>query len=144
MQNAINELENLVKGATRLPVGGKLLLEEAALRRVIEDLRRAMPDAERLWQQIVAERDRVLGEADAQALRIKDEAQFGDLESDAAVQAARQRAREIQAEAERAALKLREEADHYVLNQFGALEQRLMRVLREVQAGQRSLRGDEG
>ena len=143
MQNAISELENLVNTATRLPMGGMLLLEETALRRVIEDLHRAMPDAERLWQQIVAERDRVLSEADAQARRIKEDAQFGDLEKDATVQAARQRAREIQAEAERAAVRLKEEADRYVLNQFGALEQRLSRVLREVQAGQRALRGEE-
>lgn len=144
MQRAIDELENLVNGATRLPMGGRLLLDEAALRRVIEDLRRALPDVERLWQQIVAERDRVLSEAEAHARHIKEDAQFGDLEKDAAVQAARQRAREIQADAERSAVRLREEADRYVLNQFGALEQRLSRVLREVQAGQRALRGDEG
>ena len=51
--------------------------------------------------------------------------------------------REIQAEAERSALKLREETDRYVLNQFGVLEQRLMRILREVQAGQRALQSGE-
>lgn len=143
MQNAISELEGLVEHATRMPVGGKILVDEAALRKVIEDLRRAVPDSERLWQQIVAERDRILNEADTQARKIREDAQYGHLDDDAAVQAARQRAREIQTEAERAALKLREEADHYVLSQFNAFEQRLMRILREVQAGQRALQGEE-
>ena len=61
------------------------------------------------------------------------------LEEQGVVQAARQRARDLQQEAEKTAANLRAEADQYVLNQFSALESRLIRVLREVQAGQRSL-----
>lgn len=143
MQGPIDELENAVSNATRLPMGGKLLLDEPLLRRIIDELRRAAPAQEQVWQQIIAERDRVLAEAEEQARYIRENAQYGNLDEQAVVQAGRQRAREIIAEAERHAEKLRDEADHYVLNQFNALEQRLMRVLREVQAGQRALGGGE-
>lgn len=144
MQGPIDELENAVNNATRLPVGGKLLMDETLMRRLIAELRSAAPTQEQVWQQIVAQRDQVLAEAEEQARHIRENAQFGDVDEQAVVQAGRQRAREIISEGERQAAHLRDEADVYVLNQFNALEQRLMRVLREVQAGQRALgRGGE-
>jgi vacuolar-type H+-ATPase subunit H len=139
MQDTIKELAAAIESATRLPMGGKLLMDEGFLRRIVDQLRRAAPDQQQLWEQIVAERERVLNAAEDDARRMREDAQYGNLDEQAVVQAARQRAREIIAEADLAAAKLREEADRYVLNQFNFLEQRLMRVLREVQAGQRSL-----
>jgi vacuolar-type H+-ATPase subunit H len=100
---------------------------------------------------LAAERDRVLADARNQARRIVEDAhgQTGvRLDDQAVVQAARQRARDITLEAEKTAAQLRAEADQYILNQFTMMEARLMRVLREVQAGQRALTrgqgGDEG
>jgi vacuolar-type H+-ATPase subunit H len=142
MQTLIDELENLTNSAMRMPVGGKILVDETAIRRLIEEMRAAQPDELRIGQRIAGERDRILADARAQARRIIEEAQGqmnARLEEQGVVQAARQRAREIQQEAEKTATNLRAEADQYVLNQFSALESRLIRVLREVQAGQRSL-----
>ena len=96
----------------------------------------------RVGQRIAGERDRILADARAQARRIIEDAQLqanAKLDEQGMVQAARQRAREIQTEAEKTATHLREETDQYVINQFTALESRLIRVLREVQAGQRTL-----
>lgn len=142
MQTLIDELENIVQNGMRMPVGGKILLDEAALQRVIEAMRAAVPDELRAGQRIAGERDRILAEARAQARRIVEEAQAQlnqRLDEQTIVQAARQRAREIQLNAEKAADRLRREADDYVLNQFSALESRLIRILREIQAGQRAL-----
>lgn len=142
MQALIDELEHLVQTAIRMPVGGKILVDEAALRRLIEEMRAAAPDELRMGQRIAGERDRILAEARAQARRIIEEAQAqvnARLDEQGMVQAARQRARDIQQEAERKAATLRAETDQYVINQLSALEARLLRVLREVQAGQRSL-----
>jgi len=142
MQTLIDELENLVNSAMRMPVGGKLLVDEAAIRRLIEEMRATLPDELRVGQRIAGERDRILADARAQARRIVEEAQAqvnARLDEQGVVQAARQRARELQQEAEKAAAILRAETDQYVLNQFSALESRLIRVLREVQAGQRVL-----
>jgi hypothetical protein len=142
MQALIDELDELVQNAKKVPVSGKLLVDEAAMRRIVNDMRAAMPDEVRVGQRIASERDRILAEARAQARRIVEDAQSqvgARVEDQNIVQAARQRAREIQQEAERTSAALRAEADQYVMNQFQALEARLIRVLREVQAGQRAL-----
>jgi vacuolar-type H+-ATPase subunit H len=142
MHTLIDELENLLNSAKRMPVGGKLLIDEAALRRLVEELRASLPDELRVGQRIAGERDRILADARAQARRIIEDAQAqvnARLDEQGVVQAARQRAREIQAEAEKTATSLRSETDQYVLNQFSGLESRLIRVLREVQAGQHAL-----
>jgi vacuolar-type H+-ATPase subunit H len=142
MQTFIDELENLLNSAKRMPVGGKLLLDEGALRHIVEEMRSSLPDELRVGQRIAGERDRILSDARAQARRIIEDAQTqvsAKLDEQGMVQAARQRAREIQSEAEKSSASLRAETDQYVLNQFSALESRLVRVLREVQAGERAL-----
>jgi cell division septum initiation protein DivIVA len=147
MQSLVDQLERIIQGASRLPVGGKLLIDENALRQLLEELRAALPDQQREAQQLAAERDRVLADARSQARRIVDDAhgQTGvRLDDQAVAQAARQRARDITAEAEKTAAQLRAEADQYILNQFTMMEARLMRVLREVQAGQRALARGQG
>lgn len=142
MHALIDELENLTQSALRMPVGGKILLDESAMRRLIGEMRATTPDELRMGQRIASERDRILAEARAQARRIVEDAQAqanARLDEQGVVQTARQRARDIQQEAEKAAAALRAEADQYVLNQFNAFEARLIRILREVQAGQRAL-----
>lgn len=142
MHALIDELENITHNALRLPVGGKILLDESTMRRLIDEMRAAAPDELRMGQRIASERDRILAEARAQARRIIEEAQAqanARLDEQGVVQTARQRARDLQQEAEKTAAALRAEADQYVLNQFNAFEARLIRIVREVQAGQRAL-----
>lgn len=142
MQALIDELDNLLQTGIRMPIGGKVLVDEAALSRIIEGLRGAAPDELRAGQRIASERDRILAEARAQARRIIEEAQAQlnqRLDEQTIVQASRQRARDIQLEAEKTAARLKQEADEYILGQFNAFESRLIRILREVQAGQRAL-----
>ncbi len=145
MQALIDELDSLFQTGIRMPIGGKILVDEAALSRAIEGLRGAAPDELRAGQRIAGERDRILAEARAQARRIIEEAQAQlnqRLDEQTIVQASRQRARDIQTEAEKTAGRLKHEADEYVLGQFSAFESRLIRILREVQAGQRALSGE--
>lgn len=144
MLNLIDELENLVQHSIRVPASGKILVDEAVVRQILGELREAVPDEARMGQRIAGERERVLADARAQAKRMLEESQAqlnARLDDQAVVQAARQRAREIHAEAEQRAAGLRSDANSYVLAQLGALESRLQRLLREVQAGQRSLGG---
>jgi hypothetical protein len=142
MQSLVDDLERLMQNASRLPVGGKLLIDEASLRRLVEEMRAELPDQQREAQRLAAERERLLADARAQARRILEDAQAQGgirLDDQAVVVAARQRARDVTLEAEKTATQLRAEADHYIMNQFNMMEARLMRVLREVQAGQRAL-----
>jgi vacuolar-type H+-ATPase subunit H len=142
VQSLVDELERLMQSASRLPVGGKLLIDEASLRRVVNEMRAALPDQQREAQRLASERERLLADARAQARRIIEDAQAQGgirLDDQAVVVAARQRARDLTAEAEKTATQLRAEADQYIMNQFNMMEARLIRVLREVQAGQRAL-----
>jgi len=145
MLNLIDELENLLQHSIRVPASGKILVDEAVVRQILVEMREAVPDEARLGQRIASERERVLADARAQARRMLEEAQVelnARLDDQAVVQAARQRAREMHAEAEQRAVGLRTDANSYVMSQLAALESRLQRLLREVQAGQRSLGGN--
>jgi vacuolar-type H+-ATPase subunit H len=138
----IDELENLLQRAPRVPATGKILVDDGVLQRIIDQMREAVPDEVKMGQRIAGERERILADARAQARRIQDDAQAqisARLEEQGLVQAARQRAREIQHEAEERASSLRADTDNYVVGQLSSLENRLQRVLREVQAGQRAL-----
>ncbi len=142
MQLLIEELENLLQRGKRVPGSGKILMDEAALVNVVERMREGLADETHVSQRVAAERDRILAEARVQARRILEEAQaqaYGKLDDQHMVQAARQRAKEITSEAEQRATSLRAETDAYVVNQLNGLENRIQRLLREIQAGQRAL-----
>ena len=144
MLHLVDELDNLLQRGLRVP-GGKIVMDETALRHLIEEMRAAAPDEVRLGQRIASERERILAEARGQARRMMEEAQAqlnARLDEQTIVQAARQRAKEIVAEAEQRAAALRSDANQYIFGQLGALDTRLQRLLREVQAGQRALQAE--
>jgi vacuolar-type H+-ATPase subunit H len=142
MPGLIDELEQIVDRAMHVPASSKVLIDEVALRKVIDQMRLNVVDEAKLAQQLSSERDKVLADARAQARRIIEEAQGqanSRLDEQSAVQLARERARRIVAEAEQDASRLKSEANAYVTGQLGAMENRLQRLLHEVQAGQRYL-----
>jgi vacuolar-type H+-ATPase subunit H len=142
IQSLINELEALLQRSYRVPASGKLLVDDAAIRQILTRLRTIVPDEVRLGQRIASEREHILADARAQAHRMLEEAQAqvsNRLDEQGMVQAARERARSIVAEAEQRAAALQAQANQYSLSQLSSLENRLERVLREIQAGQRFL-----
>ncbi len=142
LAHPVDQLDQLIEHSIHVPLGGKVLMDEATLREIAEQLRQTMPDEARFKQRMVVERDRILAEARAQARHIVDEAQaqMNDrLEDQSTVQQSRERARLIVAEAEQQARRLRADTNTYVANQLSALESRVQRILHEVQSGQRFL-----
>ncbi len=138
----VDQLEQMADRAMHVPASGRVLVDEAALRRLIDEIRQAVPDEAQMNRRVAAERDKMLAEARTQARRMLEEAQAqvnSRLEDQNAVQLARERARAIIADAEQQAARLRADANSYVANQLNALESRLQRVLHEVQSGQRYL-----
>lgn len=89
LENIFAELENMINGATRVPVMDKLLIEENELINLLDDLREAIPkevknadrvleeqkqivnkayaDAETIVQQAKSEAERIVGVAQAKA-----------------------------------------------------------------------------
>jgi vacuolar-type H+-ATPase subunit H len=142
ISSLINRLDTLLQHSVRVPASGRLLIEEAAVRQILAEMRAAVPDEVRMGQQIAGEREKILADARAQAHRILEEAHaqaMSRVDDQGMVQAARERARSIIAEAEQRASALQAQANQYILTQLNNLEQRLQRVLRELQAGQRVL-----
>lgn len=142
IQSLLDELEAMIQRALHVPASNKVMLDETALRNLIQRMRSAVPDEVRMGQRIAGEREHILAEARSQARRIIEEAQAqanARMEEQAVVQAARQRAREIVSEAEQKANTLRTDCNQYVIAQLSSLEARLLRILREVQGGQRVL-----
>jgi vacuolar-type H+-ATPase subunit H len=139
LSSLINDLDTLLQHSVRVPASGRLLVDEAAIRQIVADLRET--------EQIAGERETILADARAEADRILDEARaqaVTRVDDHTTVQAARERARVIVAEAEQHAGAMQEQANQYIFTQLSNLEQRLQRVLREVQAGQRVLTQDAG
>ncbi len=142
MPGLIDELEQILDRSMHVPASSKVLLDESAVRRVIEQMRLGAIDEVKMAQQLTSEREKMLADVRAQSRRIVEEAQKqanSQLDEQSTVQLARERARRIIAEAEQDAHRLRSEANAYVSGQLNALENRLQRVLHEVQAGQRYL-----
>ena len=146
MLSLLDELEAVLRRAMRLPGTGKALVDEAAISEIIRKLRSTIPDETRLGQRIGVERERILADARDQARRILEDARAkldARVDNEAAVKAARERAREIQNQAERQAARLRSDADDYVIGQLAGLEHRILRIMQEVRAGQRVLARNE-
>ena len=143
MWSLIDDLDNLMQRALRVPASGKVLIDEDAVYDILDQMREVAPDEVRLGQRIAAERERILADARAQASRLMEEATVqvkSHLDEQAVVQAARERAGQLEETARKQAASLQADADRYVAGQLNALEQRLQRVLRETQAGRRALR----
>ncbi len=108
----------------------------------LEQLRQAAPDEAQYKERLVSERDKILSDARTQARHLLEDTQAhlnSRLEEQNTVQLARERARAVTAEAEQQAQRIRADADAYVAQQLNALESRLVKVLHEVQSGQRYL-----
>ncbi len=141
----VDELNAILRQARHVPASSKIMVDESAMRRIVNEMRAALTDEPVMNPVVAAERDRVISDARNLARRVLDDAQSRAsslLDEQSIVQAARERAQDIQQDAMRYAAHIRSEADHYVALQLSSLENRLFRVLREVQAGRRSLSPD--
>lgn len=66
----IDELERLVSESRRVPFSRNVLVEEGRFLDLVELLRETVPDEIRQAQRVVRERERILGEAQAEATKI--------------------------------------------------------------------------
>ncbi len=71
----IDLLEDLVSNSKRIPIGGKVMVDEDQFILLLEDIRTNIPMEIREAQRLIKERERVLGEAQEQAARIVRDAQ---------------------------------------------------------------------
>lgn len=138
----IEEFEQFVSERTRVPLTGKLMVDEEDLYGFIDHLRQLIPKEIRRALDVMAQRDRILEQAEAQAETIIAEArQYSQRLTDesAIIKRAREEAARLLAEAHEAAQALRRDADQYAERALERLETILGRAIRQVQEGRRYL-----
>lgn len=143
----IDRLEELFNESRPIPFTHNVIVDEDRMLDLIDQMRVAIPEEVKKAQQIIANRDRTLAQAQEEAnrtLALAREKSEGLVERDAIVDAAKARADEIVAQAERDILTYRRDADQYVLDTLTRLEMEMDRGLIQVRNSIKVLQEEPG
>jgi cell division septum initiation protein DivIVA len=141
----VDRLEELLNQSRALWFTHNVIIDEEHMLDIIDQMRVTIPDEIKKAQQLLAQRDRILAQAQEEANRtivIAREKSDQLVERDAIVQAAQSRADQVIEQARNEADKTRSEADQYVLESLTRLEVELDRILNQVRNGVRTLQQD--
>ncbi len=134
----IDRLEELLNESWSFPLTHNVIVDEDRILDIIDQMRVAIPDEVKKSQQILAQRDRILAQAQEEANRTLALARDKSeqlVERDAITQAAHGRAEEIIAQAQKDIVTIRLDADQYVLDTLTGLEVEMDRALSQVRNG---------
>ncbi|MCS6906574.1 MAG: hypothetical protein RML93_01675 [Anaerolineales bacterium] len=134
----IDRLEEVLNESWQVPFTHNIIVDEERVFEIIDQMRTLIPEEVKQAQQLLAQRDRILAQAQEEAnrtLAIAKEKRDQMLEREAIVQAAHARAEQIIAEAKAEQENTRREADAYVLETLRRLEMELERSLTQVRNG---------
>ncbi|PKO18497.1 MAG: hypothetical protein CVU39_03390 [Chloroflexi bacterium HGW-Chloroflexi-10] len=143
----VDRLEELFDESRPLPVFHKVVVDEEKMLSIIDQMRVSIPEEIKKAQQIMAQKDRILAQAQEEAnrtLQLAREKADQLVEKDAIIQSAQTRATQIIEQSRREVDVVRKDADHYVISTLGDLEHELDRILTQVRNGIRSLRSETG
>ncbi len=145
----VDRLEELFNESRPIPFTHNVIVDEDRMLDLIDQMRVAIPEEVKKAQQVLAQRDRIVAQTQEEATRTLALARekSGELtEQSHLVEAAKERAREIHAQAQAEAEKTRREADKYVIETLARLEAQLERALNQARNGIYALQqvgGDE-
>jgi hypothetical protein len=142
----VDRLEEILNQSRPLPFTHSVIVDEERILDIIDQMRVAIPEEVKKAQQFLAQRDRVLAQAQEEANRtvaIAREKSDQLVERDAIVQAAQARADQMLVLAHEDANGTRHEADEYVVDTLMKLEMELDRYLTQVRNGIRTLQTDK-
>ena len=131
----IDRLEELFNESRPIPFTHNVIVDEDRMLDLIDQMRVAIPDEVKKAQQVMAQRDRLLAQAQEEVnrtLALAREKSDQLMERDSIVDAARARADEIIAQAQADTQSFRRDADMYVLDSLTRLEVEMDRALNQV------------
>lgn len=121
--NLIDEMEDIIEDASSVPLTKKVMVDADELLDIIREIRIRLPDEMQQASWIKEEKERIIGEAEREAMQIQQETAEkveAMIEEDRITEAAEQRAEEILYKAQEAATEIRvgalEYADSILLN----------------------------
>jgi hypothetical protein len=138
----VDRLEELFNESRPIPLTHSVVVDEDRMLEIIDQMRISIPDEVKKAEQIIAQRDRVLAQAQEEANRtIKLAKDKGEdiIARDAIVEAAQARAEQIIAQARAEAENIRMDSDDYIIETLGSLEAELTRLLNQARNGIASL-----
>jgi F0F1-type ATP synthase membrane subunit b/b' len=138
----VDRLEEVLNQSRSFWFTSQVVVDEDRILDLIDQMRVAIPDEVKKAQQLLAQRDRILAQAQEEAnrtLAIAREKSEQLVERDAIVQAAQARAEQILAQTRAQASATRRDADEYVLETLVRLEMELDRSLIQARNGIRTL-----
>ena len=141
----VDRLEEIFNAGTAIPLSHKLMVDEDRVLEIIDQMRVSIPEEVKKSQQVLAQRDRILAQAQEEATRTvqlakeKGEQLVG---REALVQAAQNKSEQILHAARADAEAIRSEADDYTLDVLTKLEAELVKSLTQARNGIAKLRAE--
>jgi F0F1-type ATP synthase membrane subunit b/b' len=138
IQHLIDRLEDLIDEGRHMPFSKFTLIDEERALELIDQMRISIPEEIEKSSKVLAQRDRILAQANEEAARIVQNAREQGvqlIDREATVQAAQSRAANIIEQARQDAETITREAEQYVLDTLSKLEQNLSRSLAQVRNG---------
>lgn len=142
----LDQFEQIVEQASRIPLTGKLVLDEDELIEFVEHLRQSLPDDIQQARWLTKERQRFLKEAEEEARKITDQSKTyaGKLVDEHEItRQAQQRAQELMAQAQKNAREIRAGANEYAEGVLGRLEEYLTAALGSIHQGREVLKSQD-
>lgn len=134
----VDRLEELFNDSRPIPLTHNVIVDEDRMLEIIDQMRISIPDEVKKSELIIAQRDRVLAQAQEEANRtIKLAKDKGEdiVARDAIVEAAQARAEQIIAQARAEAETIHMDADDYIIDTLASLEAELTRLLNQARNG---------
>lgn len=142
----VDRLEELFNESRPLPFTNNVIVNEERMLDIIDQMRVSIPEEIKKAQQLLAQRDRILAQAQEEAARtlaIAREKSEQLIERDGIVEGAKARAEQIIAQIQIENEQTKREADQYVLHTLTGLESELNRILNQVRNGIRTLQNEK-
>jgi cell division septum initiation protein DivIVA len=134
----VDRLEEIFNSGTTVPLTHKLMVDEDRVLEIIDQMRVSIPEEVKKAQQVLAQRDRVMAQAQEEAARtvaLAKEKSEQLVSREAIVQAAQVRAEQLLQAARVDAESIRAEADDYTLDVLTRLEAELVKSLTQARNG---------
>lgn len=138
----VDRLEELFNNSKPIPLSRNVVVDENSFMDIIDQMRISIPDDIKKAQQVLAQKDRILAQAQEEANRtvqLAREKAEKMLEKSEIFQTAQERVAQVADQARAEAAQTQQDADHYVMETLTKLEGELVKIMSQVQNGIRLL-----
>ncbi len=131
----VDRLENLIAHSRKMPLVNQIIMKEADILNIVDQLRTTIPDEIKQARRVIQDKERILAQAQAEAsallVRAREESEQA-VNRQGLLKVAEARSQELVQRAEGEAEQLKNEADGYVIETLRALRDHLNSIETEI------------